>query len=164
MAQNLRTRLIICIDGTYCTPDGPHGKGNGNISNVYRICASVKTGRCPDGFFQDRHYEQGIGSADKVGSFQRLKAGFSGDGYQDIIRRVYERCCKLTSQDEIWLYGFSRGAYIARAVVGLLHHIGALSSTGEDFKNDYKKALEFYKTPEKRSTIGPGQVRKHNVS
>lgn len=153
------TRLIICIDGTYCTADGPGGKGHGNISNVYRIFASIKTGKCPDGFNQEKHYQEGIGSADKVGSLKRFNAGFFGSGYEEIIQEIYERCCQLTSQDEIWLYGFSRGAYIARAVAGLLDYIGALKSTGEQFKKEYKRMLEVYNNEEKHSVIGRGQVR-----
>ena len=161
---SLPTRLVICIDGTYCTADGPDGKGHGNTSNVYRICASVKEGRCVDQatrqeFIQKKEYEPGIGSADEVGSWQRLKAGVWGDGYKDVIQRVYEECCKLDARDEVWLYGFSRGAYIARAVGGLLHYIGALKSAGgPQFKAEYSKALKVYKNSEQRSRIGPGQV------
>lgn len=158
------TRLIICIDGTYCTADGPEGKGHGNTSNVYRLFASIKAGKCPDGFNQEKHYEEGIGSADEVGSLKRLTAGVCGAGYQDFIQKSYEQCCQLTSQDEIWLFGFSRGAYIARAVAGLLDYIGALNSTGDQFKKDYKKMLEVYNNKEKRSRIGRGQVRLCEVS
>lgn len=42
------TRLIYCVDGTYCTPDGIARQVHGNISNVYRIYASVKRGLCFD--------------------------------------------------------------------------------------------------------------------
>lgn len=162
--ENLPTRLVICIDGTYCTADGPDGKGHGNISNVYRICASVKQGVCYDeakqqSFCQKKHYEPGIGSADEVGSWQRLKSGVWGDGFKDIIQKVYKECCKLDARDEVWLYGFSRGAYIARAVAGLLYYIGALTSAdGPQFEAEYSKALKVYGNSEKRSLIGPGQV------
>lgn len=161
---NLPTRLVICIDGTYCAADGPDGKGHGNISNVYRIYASVKQGDCDDEateqpFCQKKKYFSGIGSADEVGSFQRLKAGVRGVGSKDIIQKVYKECCKLDARDEVWLYGFSRGAYIARAVASLLHYIGALASTEEpQFEAEYSKALEVCGNSEKRSQIGPGQV------
>lgn len=160
------TRLVICIDGTYCTADGPDGKGHGNISNVYRICASVKQGKCYDEakrqvFYQKKQYEPGIGSAEEVWSWNRLKAGIRGHGFKDIIQKVYQECCKLDARDEVWLYGFSRGAYIARAVAGLLYYIGALTSAEgpqKQFEEDYSKALEVYGNHEQRSRIGPGQV------
>ena len=159
------TRLICCVDGTYCTPDGPRGLGQGNISNVYRICASVKVGRCLDEisqkeFIQEKIYEDGIGSADNIGRFEKVKAGILGHGYKAIIQRVYERCCLLEATDEVWLYGFSRGAYICRAVAGLLCNIGSLQSAGTHrFESEYSKSLEAYENPEKRAVIGPGQVR-----
>ena len=160
------TRLICCVDGTYFTPDGTHRKGHGNISNVYRIYASVKTGKCFDKitqkeYIQERIYEQGIGSGDELKWYEKKRAGATGSGSEDIIRSVYERCCKLDADDEVWLYGFSRGAYIVRAVAGLLHWIWALQSAGsESFKAEFSKALRFYGDKAKLSTYGPGQVRK----
>ena len=162
--DSVPVRLVVCIDGTYCTPDGPHRRGNGNISNIYRICASVKRGLCQDvltgrRIIQEKHYEPGIGSADEIGSWSRLKAGVYGTGFKDIIRQLYEKCCGLESKDEVWLYGFSRGAYIARAVAGLLNHLGSLKSAGTPkFQADYKRALEIYSDKEWNWTIGRGQV------
>lgn len=161
---SLPIRLVICIDGTYCTADGPDGKGHGNISNVYRICASVKQGQSFDEvkrqvIFQKTQYEEGIGSADEVGSWDRFKAGVWGHGFKATIKKVYKECCKLNARDEVWLYGFSRGAYIARAVAGLLHYIGALTSAeGPQFEAEYSRALAVYGNSEQRSRIGPGQV------
>lgn len=144
------TRLICCVDGTWCTPDGSDGKGCCNITNVYRIYASVKTGKCFDAitqkeYIQDRIYEPGIGSADELKWYDKTKAGVRGTGFGNSIRRVFERCCKLEATDEVWLYGFSRGAYIVRAVAGLLHWIWALQSAGsEGFEAEFFKALRFY--------------------
>ena len=42
------TRLIICVDGTWCDPDGPHGRRDKNVTNVYRFYASVRRGECVD--------------------------------------------------------------------------------------------------------------------
>ena len=163
-APSVSTRLIYCVDGTYCTPDGPSGKGHGNISNVYRIYASVKSGLCFDEvqrkqFIQEKEYEPGIGSADELGVLEKGRAGIWGSGFEKIIRKVYERCCKLDSTDEVWLYGFSRGAYIVRAVAGLLDFIWALQSAGtKDFESEYRKALGLYKKAERRLEHGSGEV------
>ena len=163
-STDLPTRLIICVDGTYCTPDGPNGKGYGNISNIYRICAAIKTGECQDEvtqqeFSQEKEYVEGIGSTDEIGSLGRLRAGLLGHGYKKKIKEVYERCCKMDAKDEIWLYGFSRGAYIVRAVAGLLHHIGSLKSAGgSQFEKEYSDALKVYSDLKNRSNLGLGQV------
>lgn len=165
-ASALPVRLVICIDGTYCTPDGPHGGGDGNISNVYRICASIKTGPCVDPitkqtFNQRPEYVPGIGSADKLHSIQKVLAGAYGKGYTQDIKAIYKRCCLLDERSEVWLYGFSRGAYIARAVAGLLHYVGSLKSAqSSEFDEEYERALELYGDKEKRYRAGPGQVRR----
>lgn len=65
--SSLPMRWIACVDGTWCNPDGPQVSisqtpypfngltasfiGNreyNNISNTYRICASIKVGTCVD--------------------------------------------------------------------------------------------------------------------
>ena len=164
-SSNSPIRLICCVDGTYFTPDGADGKGHGNITNVYRINASVKNGRCFDKitqkeYIQRRIYEPGIGSADELNRYDKTKAGVWGSGIEKVIRKTYEECSKLDVDDEIWLYGFSRGAYIVRAVAGLLHWIWALQSAGtERFEAEFSEALRFYvDNKENRSRYGPGQV------
>jgi uncharacterized protein (DUF2235 family) len=81
------------------------------------------------------------------------------------ISDVYEFICQSTGpEDEIWLYGFSRGAYVVRAVAGLLHYLRAISSAGEDrFKGDFDLALKVYKKLQQQDTLGEGQVRKFPV-
>jgi len=88
-------------------------------------------------FNQETFNESRIGSTDDLNFFDKAKAGASGQGYKFIIRRVYKKCCTLEESDEVWLFGFSRGAFIVRAVAGLLHHIGALQSDEQDFNNVY---------------------------
>ena len=70
--SDIPRRLVCCVDGTYCTPDGP---------NVYRIFVSVKEGRCFDEvtqqeFIQEKIYEEGLGSADDMSSWDRAIAGY----------------------------------------------------------------------------------------
>ena len=162
------TRLIICVDGTWCKPDGPYGSNHGNITNVYRLCASIKSGECVDPqtniiYNQQKKYYEGIGSETDTSMIQRLAQGVYGTGYKDMICEIYESCCKLPEhpQNEIWLYGFSRGAFVARAVAGLLHYFRALKSAGTPaFQKEYKKALELYRNMQRASKLEQvGQVR-----
>lgn len=157
-------RLIIGVDGTWCTADGAHGRGEGNVTNVYRICSSIKIGLVTNTktglpISQESYYEPGIGSADDIGSWSRIQAGVFGEGVQDKIRDIYRKCCALNENDEIWLYGFSRGAFIVRAVAGLLTNVGALTASSDaQFKEQYKGLLKIYGSNAKRSTVGMGQV------
>lgn len=164
------TRLVICVDGTWCTPDGPYGKNYNNISNVYRVCASIKQGVCSDGnsgqkFNQQKKYYQGIGSKDDISPFQRLKTGIFGNECLAQIRDVYRECCSLPPHplNEVWFYGFSRGAYVVRAVAGLLHNLRALTTAQErSFEGDYKEALELYQKLQKNSQ--PGRLHEYFAS
>ena len=82
--------------------------------------------------------------------------GVFGVGYQDQIRQVYEGCCTfgIHPDDEIWLFGFSRGAYVVRAVASLLHHLMALTSAGTPaFEKHYREALKIYRGMRKTSKL-----------
>lgn len=105
-------------------------------------------------------YIDGLASAAEFSVTQRAWAGYSGSGYEKQIREAYEECCKLRNEgDEVWLYGFSRGAFVVRAVAGMLHYLRAIESAGtETFRTDYKRALEVYKAMQKQGKLGPGQV------
>jgi uncharacterized protein (DUF2235 family) len=158
--ESLPIRLIICVDDTWCTPDGPHGRHHENTSNVYRIYSSAKVGDCIDAtgrrFFQKKRYFPGIGSKENLALFSRLHIGIFGKDSIKQICEVYEYCCSQTyqahSDTEIWFFGFSRGAYVVRAVAGLLHYIRALTSAGTpDFKEDYANALRRYEDLQSRS-------------
>ncbi|KAI0904181.1 hypothetical protein F4823DRAFT_634728 [Ustulina deusta] len=161
MARNLPVRLIICVDGTWFDPDGGNDK-QGNVTNIYRFYASVGKGEFQDAsgnrFFQEKMYVAGIGSEDSISKLEKLYTGVFGLKCLDQIENVYKACCRLTGpNDEVWLYGFSRGAYVVRAAAGLLHHLGALVSAdaahGSDkaFHKDYKDALKVYEKLRKGS-------------
>ncbi|KAI9700970.1 MAG: hypothetical protein M1820_006615 [Bogoriella megaspora] len=159
-------RLIYCVDGTWCGPDGK-SLVTGNLTNVYQIYASIddstKTGSpVDDGYFQEPLYEPGIGSADDSLSMKRIRAGIFGKGFLKQIKKVYEKCCKLGQDDEVWLFGFSRGAFVVRAVAGLLHYLRAISSAGTaQFDEDYKTALKIYEAMQKQGQLGPGRIHSY---
>ena len=136
----LPTRLIICVDGA--------NQSGGQETNIHRIYTSILVGKVSDSacgglFKQEVKYVPGIGSADDVFSKDRLQASVLGQGHLKQIQDVYESCSQLMGeQDEIWLFGFSRGAFVVRAVAGLLHNFGALVSAGQpEYSKDFKKVL-----------------------
>jgi hypothetical protein len=140
----LPTRLVICVDGT--NSDNSAGAGG---TNVRRIYASIQRGISTDvstgvTFDQDAIYLTGTGSPDDLISKDRIQASVLGSRYLKQIQDVYESCSKLAQElDEVWLFGFSRGAFVVRAVAGLLHDFGALASAGHsEFPRDFKKVLK----------------------
>ena len=138
----LPTRLIICVDGTARSPGG----GQTSINRIY---AGVKRGKCfcsasGTTFEQIPRYIPGIGSADDAFSTDRIQASVLGKGYLKQIQDVYEACSQLTgSRDEVWLFGFSRGSFVVRAVADLLNRFQALASAAQpEFGNDFKKLFK----------------------
>lgn len=107
-------------------------------------------------------YFPGIAAHDEIIFLQRMKEGAFGGECLSQIKEVYRECCRLNGkEDEVWLYGFSRGAYVVRAVAGLLHYMRALNSAeGLDatFEKDYKQALKVYREMQKCDQLGTGQV------
>ncbi|TDZ55120.1 Uncharacterized protein CTRI78_v005652 [Colletotrichum trifolii] len=123
-------RIIVCVDGTWYNADGKEGNGKGNNSNVFRIFASVRPGLVTDG--KGKQAEQIVKYFPGIGVDRRplnkFNDGITGDGCTQQIEDVYrasdnEYCSAQvkSSKDEVWLYGFSRGAYVVRAVATLLH-------------------------------------------
>lgn len=114
---------------------------------------------------QQKKYFRGIASEEGISYGGRLMAGMLGSQAMDQIRDVYQHCCLTTGKDdEVWLFGFSRGAFVVRAVAGLLHYIGALKSAGDDsmsFKEDFKLALKVYKKLQQQGQLGSGQVSRY---
>ncbi|KAM0574254.1 hypothetical protein ACHAP9_001587 [Verticillium nonalfalfae] len=96
-------------------------------------------------------YFNGIGT--KTSSYDKYNDAITGDGCKELIRDVYQYCCaEVTSpDDELWLYGFSRGAYVVRAVSALFRDLATLhkQTTGQ-FNQDYRAALGFLNAKQKR--------------
>lgn len=165
----MRTRLVICIDGTWCEPDGV--RASGNQTNVYRTYASTRRGLVKDittniEWFQDAVYYPGlgtkyIGTATNMRPTRQILGGIFGRGYEQYLQDAYKRCCALAEQDEVWLFGFSRGAFVVRALAGMLYHLRVIKSTGKQWEKDYKEALLKYETIQR--AVNNGSVGLHEV-
>ena len=61
----------------------------------------------------------------------KLIGGISGEGLAEHVREAYSFLANnYDAGDEIFLIGFSRGAYTARAVAGLVENVGVLTKRG----------------------------------
>ncbi|MFT3726205.1 MAG: DUF2235 domain-containing protein [Terricaulis sp.] len=134
-------RIVICLDGTWQT------LSQSDITNIGIIARSVahKETR-PDGshIYQNVIYAQGVGStiggtvgrdwaARTFGSLTRTLGGAFGEGLDDLILDTYLRLCfDYEDGDQIFLFGFSRGAFAARRLAGLVNRIGIVSRLHTD--------------------------------
>lgn len=130
-------RLVLAIDGTWVSSDngyspsiwGPSGAGTlASPSNVTRLCRALKS-RASGDIEQIVYYQGGLGSQANIYSF--VVGGYLGEGIDAAIREAYGFLANnYEDGDEIFLLGFSRGAFTARSVSGLIASIGLLTKEG----------------------------------
>ncbi|CAJ2508752.1 Uu.00g137780.m01.CDS01 [Anthostomella pinea] len=124
-------RLILCEDGTWLNSDSGSLKGDVAIpSNITRLSRAIKT-QSSDGIPQVTYYHYGVGAGGGV--LDKLM-GATGAGLAEIVREGYQfLCTNWVRGDEIFIFGFSRGAYTARAIAGLIGDVGLLTKAGLPF-------------------------------
>jgi hypothetical protein len=96
-----------------------------------------------DGFEYVVKYLRGVGT----GPFDRLRGALFGVGLEDNIRRAYKFLSdKFRPGDEIFVFGFSRGAFTARSLCGFLDAVGLLKREHCTQHNE-EQAWRYYRTP-----------------
>lgn len=111
-----RRRLIVCCDGTWNWPDG---KRETNVIRLVRAIAPLD-----GGVVQMVYYHQGVGTGNIL---DRIVGGGAGVGLSLSVKACYGFITdNYVEGDEIFLFGFSRGAFIARSVAGLIGTVGVL--------------------------------------
>ena len=109
-------RLIFCFDGTWNTLN------EYTPTNVVLTAASIQR-TASDGKTQIIHYDEGVGT----GETEHLTGGMFGAGLVEHVRQAYRFLIfNYDAGDEIYVFGFSRGAFSARSFIGFLRHVGPL--------------------------------------
>jgi uncharacterized protein (DUF2235 family) len=120
-------RLVLCCDGTWNTPDQTRD-GKPCRTNVTKVARAVAAAD-PDGIGQAVFYQRGVGTSRS----ERVRGGAFGMGLSRGVQDVYSFVVKnYEPGDEIFLFGFSRGAYMARSTVGLIRNAGILRRENAD--------------------------------
>ena len=102
-------RLAVFLNGTWNAVDD-----NTNVWRMKALCAPTST----DGKAQLVYYEIGVNG---------FYGGVFGKGLSENIRLAYEWLVEnYNDGDEIFIFGFSRGAYTARSLAGLITKFGIL--------------------------------------
>lgn len=111
-------RIVFCADGTWQAPM--------NNTNVYRLykALTVSSDQVP-------LYDDGVG-ADASG-ITRIIEGALGQSLVDKVQEAYKRIAHLyEAGDQIYLFGFSRGAYTARSLAGMIAGCGLPTGSFDD--------------------------------
>lgn len=154
-----KRRLILCLDGTWNSNDK-----SDKITNVVKLLRSIP-GVAADGTSQILYYGRGVGTS----RGEKLAGGFSGFGLDEKIIDAYRFLGNnYQPGDEIYLFGFSRGAYTARSLAGLIQLAGILHSTclGQQLDDILRIRRTKQSTEQKQTAIAniPGIGRYANVS
>ena len=146
-------KLVVCCDGTWNTP-----RNHTNISRTYEFLRKrlgdpplvtqsngVMTcaGRAPaDGSDVVLFYDQGVGTD----WFSRLIGGGLGLGLSDNVRDAYHFLGhNYEPGSEIYVFGFSRGAYTARSLCGFVKAAGGILQR-PSFKDVLRAYIDVYAT------------------
>jgi len=118
-------RLVLCCDGTWQNLE------KGYPTNVVKIAQAVMT-KDQSGDEQIVYYDEGVGAEGGVGPLTRevtaVVGGALGRGIDKNIQDAYRfLVMNYEDGDEIYLFGFSRGAYTVRSLAGLIGKSGLLA-------------------------------------
>jgi uncharacterized protein (DUF2235 family) len=135
-------RIVFCADGTWQAPV--------NNTNVYRLYNALTV--APD---QVKLYDDGIG-ADATGLNRFLDGAFG----QEILQKIQDGYSRIAGVyqpgDQIFLFGFSRGAYTARSLAGMIANCGL--PTGTVTSDCVTQAFAAYRDPVNRASILAGMT------
>jgi uncharacterized protein (DUF2235 family) len=153
-------RIVFCADGTWNGPEqqtgvtpidsaDDHGELNGaKVTNVVKLFANLAGRVTPDtmtmrdeqekvvvdaagGVVQIAKYIHGVGDSNSF--LKKAMGGMFGMGVIARIVRGYTFISRnYEPGDEIHIVGFSRGAYTARALAGMIANVGLLNRAEYD--------------------------------
>ncbi len=132
-------RIVICSDGTWNRPTQKH-KGVVCPTNVFKIKQAIAP-YSKDGWPQVVFYDEGIGARGLWVS--RITRGATGLGLKKNIEDAYRFVMDNYAEgDQLFFFGFSRGAYTVRSTAGLLRKCGLLRREHAD---KFDEAYDFYR-------------------
>ncbi len=130
-------QIIFCTDGTWNSPDSD--------TNVYKLYKAI-----PITSNQVAFYDDGLG-ADGT-PLEKLAGGAMGEGIFQKIKDGYTKIAHAYEQgDEIFLFGFSRGAFTARSLAGMIAVCGLPTGLFDD--NLVETAFQAYRDKVQREVL-----------
>ena len=99
---------------------------------------------------QHAHYFEGVGTGGGEVNFfskalMKVGGGAFGWGLNENIKQAYAAlCAQYEAGDEIFIFGFSRGAYTARSLAGMIRKCGIVADPTPDTLDD---AFRLYRKP-----------------
>ena len=144
--------LIVLSDGTWQDLDQPFP------TNVVRLLEAI-TSQTLEGNDQIVYYDEGVGTKQvsiepgPIDKLIKVAGGALGMGIDHRILKCYRfLCLNYSPGDQIYLFGFSRGAYTVRSLAGLIYNCGLLRS--EQVRMIHR-AYQIYRQPSSNKECAP---------
>ncbi len=126
-------RIIFCADGTWDNDE--------DSTNVYKLFKAI-----PISSDQVAFYDDGVGADGNP--ISKLLGGAFGDGLFQKIKDGYTKISHVYEQgDEIFIFGFSRGAFTARCLGGMIAVCGLPTAAFDNSLTD--AAFQAYRNRDK---------------
>ena len=110
-------RIAFCFDGTWNRIDSAYPT---NVARVAQSISAYDKKKQP----QIVHYDQGVGTT----LTEKWSGGIFGRGLtENIVEAYHFLVLNYEPGDELYVFGFSRGAFSARSFVGLVRNCGIMS-------------------------------------
>ena len=131
-------RIVVCADGTWNRPEKDLDRDR--PTNVLKLARAIKPVG-PQHTAQQVFYDWGVGSY-----YDQIIGGATGKGINKNIVDDYRYIIQnYAPGDEVFLFGFSRGAYTVRSLCGLINNCGILKRPDARL---IQAAFDHYKRPE----------------
>jgi uncharacterized protein (DUF2235 family) len=131
-------RIIICCDGTWNDPDDMDNNQSAptNVFKMSRLISAEDSNKVQ----QIVYYHDGVGTGN---AFNKFVGGAFGVGLSKNIEDAYKFLMNnYVDGDELYFFGFSRGAYTVRSLIGLIRNSGLLKKEHAD---KFSIAYELYR-------------------
>lgn len=130
-------KLIVCCDGTW------NARGTRSQTNVSKVHDAIAP-QTAAGVVQIPRYFAGVGTR----TAERWRGGAFGMGLSRNVMGAYSfLVSNYEPGDEVYLFGFSRGAFTARSLAGLVRNSGILRRENADL---IKQAWALYRNREEK--------------
>jgi uncharacterized protein (DUF2235 family) len=137
--------IVICADGTWNDPTDEQP------TNILQIARGVSSQG--GGSHQVVFYDWGVGSY-----YDQVKGGAAGEGLEKNITDCYRFLVQnFEPGDQLYFFGFSRGAFTVRSLAGFIRNCGILKPEHDD-KVEYAFNRIYKNRSSKQSPDAPGPV------
>ena len=127
--------IVLCLDGT----GNEFGKNITNVVETYMLANKTSN--------QVVYYDPGVGTGgylydENTGKLRAAYDKGTGTGVHKNVEQAYLYLMeKYNEGDKIFIFGFSRGAFSARSLAGMLHKVGLLPN---EHDNQLEYASKYY--------------------